>query len=550
MDKKTLIVLVLIVALSFFLRFYRVTQVPPSLNWDEVSIGYNAYSILQTGRDEWGQFLPVHFKAYGEYKLPAQIYASTAGIALFGLNEFGVRITPVIYGTLTVLLLFFLTRAIFKNNFIALVSAFLLAISPWHIQLTRASFESSFAVFWVCLGLWFFIKGFEDRKWFIFSMIPLAISMHTYNSARVFTPLFLVLLLFIYRKHFWQIPKTIILSLVVFTVILLPLVPYYLGGEGNARYKLVSITDDAGLIPRIEQNRNNTQLPGPLPQLIHNKVTYISFYISQHYLTHFNPDFLFISGAPHKQHHVQNMGELYLFQAPLLFLGLYYLFRQKNKFRWLLISWLLLAFIPVSVTNDSIPHALRTLIAVPLYQIVTALGFYRVYLIFKTKYWRFKWFAFVFSVMVVAVSIAYYLYNFYIIYPKLYSRDWQYGYKQAVEYIKDHQAGYDEVVFSRGFGEPHMFTLFFLNYDPLKYQNIHNLIRYETHDWVWVLKFDKFYFPDLGDFGTRFEDIVAQSQGKRLLFIGKRGDFPKDRPVLKKIDFLNGQPAFEIVEVQ
>src|SRR6185369_5508609 len=99
--------LFVVVILAFSLRIYKVTSIPPSLNWDEVSIGYNAYSIFKTGRDEWGVRLPLHFKSYGEYKLPAQIYASIPGIYVFGLNELGVRITPVIYGTLTVFLLYF-----------------------------------------------------------------------------------------------------------------------------------------------------------------------------------------------------------------------------------------------------------------------------------------------------------------------------------------------------------------------------------------------------------------------------------------------------------
>src|SRR3990167_1400536 len=103
----------LVVFLAFWLRFYKVTEVPPSLNWDEASIGYNAYSILKTGNDEWNESFPVHFRSYGEYKLPVQIYASIPGIAIFGLNELGVRITPVVYGTLTILIIFFLSKALF-----------------------------------------------------------------------------------------------------------------------------------------------------------------------------------------------------------------------------------------------------------------------------------------------------------------------------------------------------------------------------------------------------------------------------------------------------
>src|SRR3990170_7917418 len=124
--KNNWLLVTLVVLLAFFLRVNKVTEVPPSLNWDEVSIGYNAYSILKTGKDEWGRFLPVHFKAYGEYKLPAQIYLSIPGIYLFGLNELGVRITPVIYGTLTVLLIFFLGRALFKSENGGVLAAFLL----------------------------------------------------------------------------------------------------------------------------------------------------------------------------------------------------------------------------------------------------------------------------------------------------------------------------------------------------------------------------------------------------------------------------------------
>lgn len=547
MRKYIFLLLSLICLLAFVLRFYKVAQDPPALNWDEVSIGYNAYSILKTGRDEWGQFLPLHFKSYGEYKLPAQIYASIPAIALLGLNDFSVRITPVIYGTITILLLFFLTRSIFNNQYIALISAFLLAISPWHIQLTRASFESSFSVFWVILGIWLLIKGFSKPVWLLVSAIPFAVSVYTYNSARVFTPLFLIAVFLIYYKSFFINKRFLFLAIILFVFLMLPIVPFVLNGEGSARYKLVSITDDPGLVLRVNENRGKSKLIEPLPRLIHNKITYTALAFGQHYLAHFTPDFLFISGAPHKQHHVQMMGELYLFQAPFLFFGLYKLFKGKNRFRWLLLSWILLAFIPVSLTNDSIPHALRTLIAAPFYQIVTALGIF--YFFFNIKRKKIFWqISIGFLVITILVSIGIYLNNFYNIYPKLYSRDWQYGNKQAVDFIKQNYSSYDMIVFTRYYGEPHMFTLFYLNYDPGKFQNNPNLVRFETYDWIRVLSFDKFYFPDLGDQGTKFIDIINKNPDKKILFIGKSNDFPTNVPRLKKITFLNLDPAFDIVE--
>ena len=537
----------LVVLLAFVLRVFKVTSDPPALNWDETSIAYNAYSILKTGRDEWGKLFPVHFKSYGEYKLPAQIYASIPGIAIFGLNEFGVRITPVIYGTLTVLLLYFLTKEIFDDWKIGVVSAFLLAISPWHIQLTRASFESSFSVFWVVWGVWLFIKGFKNKKYWLWSLAPFIVSIYTYNAARVFTPIFVLILLILYRKELFKNTKTVIIGLLIFAVSMIPLITFYLSGDATARLRLVSITDDPGFTLRINEARGNTHLPEPLPKLIHNKVTHYVYVFASNYLSHFTPDFLFINGAPHKQHHVQGIGEFYLIQAPFILLGLYFLFKKKNKWRWLLVSWLLLAFVPVSVTVDSIPNALRTILAVIPYEIFTGLGFLEIFkLLNKNK--LIKYLALTVTIFMLLVQFSSYLNNYYNTYPVLYSRDWQYGYKQAVSYIKSHYSEYDLIVFSRTYGEPHMFTLFYMNWDPAKYQNDPNLDRFEANKWIWVLKFDKFYFPDLGDYGTQYGDVIKANPGKKILFIGRQQDFPKDLPRLSTVNFLNGTRAFDIVE--
>ena len=540
---KNNLIIFLIIILAFFLRIYKITSIPPSLNWDETSIGYNAYSVLKTGRDEWGQFMPVHFKSFGEYKLPAQIYASIPAIAIFGLNDFGVRITPVVYGTMTILLLYFLVFEIFKRKDISFLSSFLLAVSPWHIQLTRASFESSFSLFWFILGVWLLIKGLKNGKWLVVSMIPFVISVYTYNTARVFTPLFLFVFYLLNFRYLLKNLKYAVFSFLTFVILAIPIIPFVLSGDAAARYKLVSITDDKGLVPRIEERRNLSKLPPVVTKLIHNRYTYNTFYFSKNYITHFTPDFLFLNGAGHRQHHVQGIGELYLIQAPFLLFGLFALLKRKDESLKILLPWLLLAFVPVSMTNDSIPNALRTLIAVPVYQIFTAIGIYE--FVKLKKYTRIILVA---STTLFIINFGIYLNNYFVKYPVNYSKDWQYGNKQVVEYIKNNQDKYDLIVFTRHYGEPHIFTLFNLKYDPLKYQNSKNLERFETFDWVRVLRFDKYYFPDLGDKGTKYDDIVKANPDKKILFIGKNGDFPEYKKVLERINFLNGETAFEIVE--
>lgn len=542
-------ILILIVLLAFFLRIYQIEKVPPSLNWDEVSIGYNAYSILKTGRDEWGESFPVFFKSYGEYKLPVQIYGSIPGISIFGLNDFGVRITPAVYGTLTVLIIFFLGKALFDSTAIGLVSAFLLAISPWHLHLTRASFESSFALFWFSLGLWLLTKGLNRPVWWIVSTIPLALSIYTYNTERVFVPLFLTFLILIFWRSIIKAKGAFALTVIIFIVAMIPMIPFIASGQSNVRYKLVSITDDPGLVLRINESRGKSRLPPPLPILIHNKVTYTALTFMTNYLSHFTPQFLFLTGAPHKQHHVQGIGQMYLFQAPFLLFGLYLLFKRKERYRQILVGWLLLAFIPVSVTNDSIPHALRTLVAAPVYQFFSAYGICALFGWIKVKKSKLLIPSAVVLVAIIGFSFYQYFYNYYYVYSNTYSRDWQYGYKQVVEYIDKNKDKYDLIVFTRSIGEPHMFTLFYTQYDPYKFQIDPNLNRFETHDWIRVLNFDKYYFPDLSDEGTRFTDVIKKYPNKNLLFIGKPIDFPDDAKRIFSVKLLNGNEDFDLVEV-
>ncbi|PJC80059.1 hypothetical protein CO009_02840, partial [Candidatus Shapirobacteria bacterium CG_4_8_14_3_um_filter_35_11] len=63
----TKIKLILIILLAVALRFWNINSLP-SLNPDEAALGYNAYSLLLTGKDEHGQAWPIHFKSFGDYK--------------------------------------------------------------------------------------------------------------------------------------------------------------------------------------------------------------------------------------------------------------------------------------------------------------------------------------------------------------------------------------------------------------------------------------------------------------------------------------------------
>src|SRR5260221_7927131 len=121
--------LVLTCLLFLFTRFYQITEIPKSLYWDEASIGYNAYSILKTGHDEWGTRTPIHFRAFGEFKLPVYIYSTVLTESIFDLTPLGIRLPAVLYTLGSLLLIYFLVKKITQEELPALLSAFVFAVS-------------------------------------------------------------------------------------------------------------------------------------------------------------------------------------------------------------------------------------------------------------------------------------------------------------------------------------------------------------------------------------------------------------------------------------
>src|SRR3990170_6422178 len=153
--KKALFIAILL--LCVILRLYKITKVPISLNWDEASNAYNAYSILNTAEDEYGNFLPLANRSFDDYKPPAYMYFTVPTVWIFGLSEFAARLPSAIFGVLTCITIFFLAKKLTNSNAISYTSFFLLSITPWHIQFSRAGFEANVGLFFVVSGLTFLL---------------------------------------------------------------------------------------------------------------------------------------------------------------------------------------------------------------------------------------------------------------------------------------------------------------------------------------------------------------------------------------------------------
>jgi len=236
---STILILSLIITLSIVLRIYKLAELPPGFYTDEASIGFNAYKILTTLRDEHGKFLPLFFEAFGEYKNALAIYPVVIAFPILGISEFATRLPQAILGAVIVFSMFFLTKELF-NKKVGLISAFVIATAPWHVHLSRFTIESHNAfLLSIVLGTTFLLVSFRknwEAKFLIFASISFAIAFYTYFATRIFTPLYLLGLIVIFRKEISKLIRTkirtILIPFAIFMIIVLPFILHMLSGKG------------------------------------------------------------------------------------------------------------------------------------------------------------------------------------------------------------------------------------------------------------------------------------------------------------------------------
>lgn len=525
-------IILLIVVFAFILRIYNVAKAPPSLSWDEVSIGYNAYSILKTARDEHGRFLPFDaFVAYGDYKPPLPIYVTVPFVAVFGLNDFAVRLPSALFGTLTVLLTFFLVRALIKqkSDTLPLLSAAVLSVSPWHVNISRGGFEANIALFFVVLGTWLTLTARQQPRRWLIAWLPFVAAIYTFNSARVFSILFVpALVLFTYRdikKNF----RLFIYGVIVAVICAAPTIPFLFSSQARLRFNEVNIFTDASIVETA-----NTRIKREPGNIIGNIVNNRRVGYARNFLIHFmdnvEPNFLFIKGDGNPKFSIQDVGQLYLIEAPFLVIGIFVLFISYPAVAGLLLFWIIAAIIPAATARET-PHALRILNSLPTWHIFVAFGIVSVYR--KLTKGRS---AYIFLIIAFYLfSITYYLHTYYRHYPIEYSGEWQYGYREAIQKIGSIASKFDRIVITDSIGRPYMYTLFYTKTDPGQ------LLRTKTS------YFDAagFYHVD-GFLKYRFGGSLPNELEPKTLYIWNGA--PKGARILDTIHLLNGDPVLVIFD--
>ena len=536
MKKITPVIIIIgIVLVALFLRTNRITSIPPALSWDEVSIGYNAYSILKTGRDEHGRFLPLDtFVAYGDYKPPLAIYLTVPFVEVFGLNELSVRMPSALFGTLTVLMTYFLVKELFKrhsNPDVPLISAALLAVSPWHINLSRAGFEANIALLLIVLGVYFILRAREKYRYWYVAWLPFVASIYTFNSARYFTPLFAIVLCIFVRKDIWKYWKTCSIGAIVALICLLPIIPHLISKEARLRFTEVNIfTDNSVVVTANERTAYDGN--SVIGKILHNRRVGFALSYLRHFADNLQPSFLFIEGDGNPKFSTRVVGQLYIVEAPLLAIGILSMFAVYPQVAWILLFWIILAIVPAATARET-PHALRILNSLPAWQIFIAFGIVTL-LDIKTKMYKhntiIRNLLIVILVCLYGFSAGYYLHNYYSHYAAKYSGEWQYGYREAIQAAQTIDSKYDTMYLSSTIGRPYMYTLFYTRYDPNAFMRTKDS-SFDTAGFYHVNGFGKYRFVDSMPIG---------GLKTNTLYITDPGWVPGDARVLKTITLLDG----------
>lgn len=526
--KKSLWIAGAIFVVALTVRIYRVADFPVSLTIDEVNVAYNAYSLLKTGRDEWGVALPLVFKSSGDYKTPINFYILVPAIKALGLNEVSARLPVAVLGALTAIVFIVFLRQLGLDRSAAYLGGMWLAILPWHVHISRYGHDAITSLFFLIAGATCFLAYLRRGKFLSLGMavVGFSLSVWSYHAERLFVPLLVISLILFFRKKIRQrlTAKHLLWSVVILAAFAIPFLQISFFSQAiSHRAASTSILREQGLITALH-NGNYSSLT---QKLLDPDGFIIWRHWSGKYLNYFDLRFWFWKGLGLTPPAYPEVGLLYLIEIVPFALGIYWLARSQNKWLTLIAAWWFFAGpLPASLTMNE-QHYSRVLVWLPFFGIVVALGLAK---IVKSK-WRWIYLA------GLVLNMAYFGLVYSVHFPYFNSEFWQYGFKQIAQYACANRTKYKEIIISETFGSegplitgiPYAYVLFYCQYDPVQYLATH--------------KVEGFTF--------RRVDYLYDLDRKNTLLISGPWDWLDNIPeekVIKELHFKSGLRSFLFVD--
>lgn len=337
--KKFFLILLIFIA-GFLLLTYKITEVPPGINGDEAGIGYNAMLISRNFTDENGNFFPLFiFAKDSDWKQPVTVYTTALLFKIFGVSFFVLRATSVFFVFLSIIVLFFLSKAYGGLAFF-LSAALILITTPIIMIQSHLALENiapiPFILFWILMLMKF---ERQTRLLFVFwGGVALGLGAFSYYGMRLVVPVLAFLTIYYLRKNLRAV-KFFLVGFLPFLLLLL--IAYF-------RYP--------GAI------FGNFEAPPPtVYEFLHR------------YLSTFDLSFLFFVGDKIAYHSTGIFGVFLLPTLPLFTVGAYRIIRNKKP----LLLLILLSFFLAPLLYGLVPEfyrASRLLAIVPIYAMISSIG--------------------------------------------------------------------------------------------------------------------------------------------------------------------------------
>lgn len=467
---KSLPFLLFILFFGFFL--YKINQVPVSLFSDEADANYQAFVFNHQKTDYFGNKFPIHFHSYSDWRTSFYIYSVALAQKIVGHTDIAVRIPAAFFGALSVVIFFLISKKIcHHSSFWGLIGSLLYGFTPWLYFYSRSGFEATQMLFFLLLGIYFWIEFLDQKKYpYLFlSAASFLSTIYSYSTAKLFIFFLAFILLFLWFKVIINLPLKIKISIITFSILFcLPFLSDFIKGRAGYRFSYINIFSDPTVSKTVDTLRQEDSViihgqqiglsPTFSSKIFYNKFTQWNQVFIKNYFSSFSTNFLFLTGDGNLRQGIQTAGNLLLPSFFLIIIGISTVFKKdKNsnqKIPLFFLICLVLAPIPFSFTRDSVfPHATRLILMLPFLMFFTLLGLKQIFNITKSKI------LITFILLLFIPCLASCLHQYFYHYPTISAREWHYGMKQAVQ--KSTATNYSKIYFINSY-EP--FLPFFLNY--------------------------------------------------------------------------------------
>lgn len=540
--KYKFLILFLVISIGAFLRFFKLNEYPVQLNHDEISQIYDTASIVITGKDIYGNFMPLAFPSTGDYKVGHYIYISVLPYLIFGMNEITIRIAAAFFGTLGVLGVFLFIKQLTKNWKLAVIAAISVAITPSEIFYSRKTFESVIAAGFTFFGLFMLCRLLEEEKRkvnFFLTPLFLALPMYLYTSYTMVIPLIIVAFYMMFRKTIQSKFRKFLYMFMIWGILILPLIFIILTNPGiRFRASSVFLLQDSNLSRQL----NFVDINNSFLSYIY-KFKFITEYGFAKYLKQFDPSLIFAKGLDLTNQGIVGLGPLLLFQLPFFFLGILKLLKSKlfeNRGKFILLI-LAVAMIPSGMTFEEVsPH--RSVLAFSFISIISGFGVF--WFIQSLQKLSFRPLKLGFIVILGFTFVLNYIYALHIYttnFPYEKSQQIHYPYKEVALYAWSNYDKFDRIIVDPKYGQTapvravavHYYLAYYGNYPPAKFQS--DLKMQETG-----IEFDKFSIREI--------DWRKDNELKNTLIIASPWSLPesviKEKEILKTFTFYDKSIAF------